>query len=254
MKECIQWFYNNIVNYQIRNPEWMKITGLIKTNFNKHVYISDPELLCKHVDHIALRTVTPIHDMGKLIDKIEGFGYEEKDTYDFPSIDVRAKWYKHKIFPRIFISEHNPYNLDSKIKIIMNEMKEEFRLLTLEEYWYIKDRSQYLAWTLTNGLAFNHVAINLNSLNVSMIEMNGLLLYNDIKLNKENDNYIKKSKDGNLLQSSTLSTKNNYISHNKEVIGIPGPFIEFIERKDGREGFEPENALQIFSSTDTDIN
>ena len=35
--------------------------------------------------------------------------------------------------------------------------------------------------------------------------------------------------------------KNNYISHDREVVGIPGPFIEFVERKNGKEGFEPES-------------
>jgi len=249
MNECGYWFFKNIVNFQARNPEWIKFTGLIKEKLNRTIRITHTKDICEHIDHIALRAATPVHNMGNILDKLKKFGYEEKDTYDFPSINVRAKWFKHPIYPRIFLSEQNPYNLSPGIKIIMNKIKDEFRPLSLEEYDYIKEESQYLAWTLTNSLAFNHVAINLNNLGINIEEINDILLKNEMELNRENNKYIKISKDKKLLQSSTIATRHHYITYDKEIILIPGPFIEFIERKDGRDGFEPENALEIFSST-----
>ena len=69
---------------------------------------------------------------------------------------------------------------------------------------------------------------------------------------------IKTSDDGLLLQSSIQSDiiKMLFSRKNKEEnpgdfenVSVGGGFVEFIERKQGREGFEAKSALHIFDST-----
>jgi len=69
-----------------------------------------------------------------------------------------------------------------------------------------------------------------------------------IKLNNE-DNPIEISSDGKLLQASTIADKILYKFSDGELHLVPYAFVEFIERKNNREGFETKNASRIFTST-----
>ena len=89
-------------------------------------------------------------------------------------------------------------------------------------------------------------------------------LTKNIKLNNSGG-VIKKSKDGLLLQSSTIANKVKAKFLNNETFMISGSYVEFAERKlfpefknlpiediepkHRREGFEASNADKIFEST-----
>ena len=67
---------------------------------------------------------------------------------------------------------------------------------------------------------------------------------------------IKTSGDGKLLQSASVSNKvmvdfltNDGSATQQEV---PGSYVEFAQRIDGRDGFDPGNANTIFESTYSD--
>ena len=87
---------------------------------------------------------------------------------------------------------------------------------------------QYINWVLKNGDNVNHMAYVVDDINKT-IEM---CIVEEIPLNVD-DGVIKISKDGKLLQASTRGNT----------------FVEFVQRVDGREGFEVENAGPIFNST-----
>ena len=67
-------------------------------------------------------------------------------------------------------------------------------------------------------------------------------------LNNEEDP-IEVSRDGKLLQASTVADKISYKFEDGNVHLVPYTFVEFIQRIDGREGFETKNAARIFTST-----
>ncbi len=69
-----------------------------------------------------------------------------------------------------------------------------------------------------------------------------------ITLNNE-DNPIQVSSDKKLLQASTIADKISYKFPNGEIHLVPYTFVEFIQRKDNREGFETTNAATILKST-----
>ena len=63
-----------------------------------------------------------------------------------------------------------------------------------------------------------------------------------------NINDIQVSKDKNLLLFSIMSETIPY-KFNIKTVDVPYTFIEFIQRKNNRVGFETENAEKIFEST-----
>lgn len=62
------------------------------------------------------------------------------------------------------------------------------------------------------------------------------------------DKPIQVSRDKNLLQFAIKAQKVEY-KFRDGTFKVPFSFIEFIERKNGRTGFEGENASKIFDST-----
>jgi len=61
-------------------------------------------------------------------------------------------------------------------------------------------------------------------------------------------NPIQVSRDGDLLQFSIMADTIDF-KFSDGVRAVPFSFIEFVERKNGRRGFEGENAAKIFDST-----
>jgi len=111
--------------------------------------------------------------------------------------------------------------------------------------------SEYAAWTIFNRYYLNHFTIAIHNLKdgYNTIETFNTFLEKHGVLLNDSGGKIKKSPDGNLLQSSTVAQMvKSIFAFGKEKM-IPGSYVEFAERKDGREGFEAANADKIFEST-----
>lgn len=160
----------------------------------------------------------------------------QRDRYVFNNIKTTAIWLKslnpHSF--RIFLSQ---YEGDERCKDI--------KINSYQDYKIIQQGNDYVAWTLLHKNDINHVAIEVDDIEeiIEKVKKDGT-----IQLNNE-DNPIAKSKDGKLLQASTVADKILYEFPNGETRLVPYTFVEFIERKDGREGFETKNATKIFTST-----
>ena len=179
------------------------------------------------IDHIAHRSFNYNH----LIQHYQNRLYTLKnDVYKFPHINVNATWMKSDCC-RVFISQY--------------EGKEKFVINNFEDYQRIKNENDYVAWTLLHGNDINHVALEVKDIHeiIERVKKDGT-----IQLNNE-DNPIKVSKDGNLLQANTIADKIYYKFNDGEGRLVPYTFVEFVERRNKRDGFESENAREIFKST-----
>lgn len=210
--------YRNLLQKYIRNtPAYLYIVK------NYFPYAS--------FDHIAHRSF----DSHSLISHYEQAGFRVQDTtYTFPSIDVEAKWLKYTkrddVY-RIFISQYMRPN--------------EYDIYSYEDYKEIQFHNDYVAWTILHQHDINHVAIVTDDI-YSLASK--LKKDPNVQLNQPNDP-IKMSRDGRLLQMSTKAGTIEYQFPSGEITDVPYTFVEFIQRIDGRDGFESDNALQIFTST-----
>jgi len=179
------------------------------------------------IDHIAHRSVNYQHPIDFYNTRLYTL---KNDIYNFPHMNVKATWMKSNCC-RVFISQY--------------EGKENFKINNFEDYKRIKNENDYVAWTLLHGNDINHVALEVRDIHdiIEKIKRDGT-----IQLNNEN-NPIKVSKDGNLLQASTIADKIYYKFPDGEGHLVPYTFVEFVERRNKREGFESENAKEIFKST-----
>lgn len=176
------------------------------------------------VDHIAHRSI----DMSALSRYyIENNFYLQKDTYDFPRFNVKARWFKSPKY-RVFLSQY----LGTEIPFINS----------YRDYENVYAKNQYLAWTLLHGNDINHIAIT-----VKDIERFMETIKRDEKLKLATD--LQVSKDKKLKQFSLQADKIEYKFPDKSTYLVPYCFVEFIERLEDREGFESENADKIFDST-----
>lgn len=248
-------------------------------------------------DHIAFRTLGVEHLGIRSFEKIFlKHGYKKKDKYYFESKKLDAWWYAppSPIYPRIFISELRVNELsdiareiirkytDSIIKdpvddIDLNNGEEVGQFLhtplwetpTKKEYDLLLKESEYAAWVIYNRYYLNHYTISVHMLPDgynSLEEFNQFLEGIGIVLNTAGGK-IKESRDGLLLQSSSVSALKNVKFACGEFADIAGSYVEFAERKilpqykdlplseidtiHRREGFEAQNADKIFESTYT---
>jgi hypothetical protein len=194
--------------------------------------------------------------------------------------------------PRIFISELKVEELSKKSKEIIykytNQVKKDqvdelnlnnvnevinflskplWTLPSLNDFKNLLKESEYASWVIYNRYYLNHYTISVHELNEgynTLKKFNEFLEKLDIKLNNSGG-VIKKSKDGLLLQSSTIANKVKAKFINNETSLISGSYVEFAERKilpefkniainnittkHRRDGFEASNADKIFEST-----
>jgi 4-hydroxyphenylpyruvate dioxygenase-like putative hemolysin len=179
------------------------------------------------IDHIAYRSF----NYDPIIQHYKNRLYElKKDIYTFDNINVKATWMKSNCC-RVFISQY--------------EGKERFLINSFLDYKEIKSKNDYVAWTLLHGNDINHVALEVRDIYeiIDKINKDG-----SIELNNK-DNPVKVSRDGNLLQASTIADKIHYKFPDGNIHLVPYTFVEFVERRNNREGFESENAREIFKST-----
>ncbi|MDA9318005.1 DUF1338 domain-containing protein [Flavobacteriaceae bacterium] len=274
--------------YSKRVPDVTKITEAMVSN---NIVSNQSEIIN---DHIAFRTMGVKHLGIKSFEKIFlKHGYKKRDFYSFKEKKLNAYWYSHseKNMPRIFISElkvdelskdaqkiikqyTNQVKNDPVDNIDLNNSDEIINFLTnplwtlpsLFHYNELLKETEYGSWVIYNRYYLNHYTISVHELKEkynTLEDFNKFLNSIGVKLN-DSGGVIKKSKDGFLLQSSSVANKVN--AHFKEGMSlISGSYVEFAERKilpefmnldlnkinsiHRRDGFETSNADKIFEST-----
>ena len=191
--------------------------------FQRYIFPKTP-LVFDHVAHRSLGYTPILAHYAQL-----GF-QQQKDLYHFPHMGVHAIWLRHPSF-RVFLSQYE--------EPVFQQIK------SYEDYERIQKQNDYLAWTLLHKDDINHIAIQVPNLDdtLNQIKRDGHLQLNNPA------NPVEESADGNLRQASTVADKMMYTFPNGDKREVPYAFVEFIERKNGREGFETRNAAQIFTST-----
>ena len=201
------------------------------------------------IDHYAYRTF----DMTSLINKYQKHHQYtlEKDEYTFGN-NVSARWMSRGDDPFIFISQYNgiledkfikpnsTINLDKLNFYIKNPIAPEF-----EFYKQVNKYNQYLGSTLLFRNQINHVAFLVDNIEETCQEIKNQ--FPKYALNNP-EQPIQVSQDKELLQFSINADLVDY-EFADGIRKVPFNFIEFVERKNGRRGFEGKNAEKIFTST-----
>jgi hypothetical protein len=275
--------------YSNRVPDVKQITNALV----KNKIISNQEDIIN--DHVAFRTMG-VKNLG--INSLEKIflhhGYVKRDNYSFRLKKLNAYWYSHeeKNMPRIFISELKVDELSEESKKIINKYTNQVKkdpvdeinldnvkevigflsnplwsLPSLVDFNNLLNESEYASWVIYNRYYLNHYTISVHELNTNyntLKKFNKFLYKLNIKLNNSGG-VIKKSKDGLLLQSSTIANKVEATFLENKTSLISGSYVEFAERrvhpifkniplnkiesKHRRDGFEASNADKIFEST-----
>jgi hypothetical protein len=272
--------------YSNRVPDVKKITSaLIKSNI-----ISNQSEIVN--DHIAFRTMG-VEFLGiQSLEKIFlHHGYVKKDFYSFKTKKLNAFWYSHsdENMPRIFISELKVNDLSENSRRIISKYTDQvtedpvdkldlsnanevinflsnplWSLPSLNDFNDLLKETEYGSWVIYNRYYLNHYTISVHELidqYNTLEKFNAFVTKIGIKLN-DSGGVIKESKDGLLLQSSSVANKVK-ASFTEGSSLISGSYVEFAERRilpkysnvskikpiHRRDGFETSNADKIFEST-----
>lgn len=272
--------------YSNRVPDVKKITSaLIESNI-----ISNQSEIVN--DHIAFRTMG-VEFLGiQSLEKIFlHHGYVKKDFYSFKTKKLNAFWYSHsdENMPRIFISELKVNDLSENSRRIISKYTDQvtedpvdkldlsnanevisflsnplWSLPSLNDFNDLLKETEYGSWVIYNRYYLNHYTISVHELidqYNTLEKFNAFVTKIGIKLN-DSGGVIKESKDGLLLQSSSVANKvkANFTEGSSL---ISGSYVEFAERRilpkysnvskikpiHRRDGFETSNADKIFEST-----
>lgn len=226
------------------------------------------------LDHFAIRSF----DIKTMIDKYEKKDYTlEKDVFII-DYNVKSYWMsnnklknfnesnesqygnrkfsrpkmKRCEFPYIFISNVSPIPLDTvpiyekdKYNKIIEYYKNPINM-DFDFYSSLSKTDNILAWTLLFNNSINHLAFQVPDINECLEKVKKDLPQFEIN-NPENP--IEISQDNNLMQFSLKAERVPY-KFRCSMRYVPYTFIEFVERKNGRRGFELQNAKGIFKSTE----
>jgi hypothetical protein len=268
--------------YRERVPD---VEHIITEMVNKGVIDKQEDIIN---DHIAFRTL----GVGQLgIQSLEkvflAYGYTKRDRFYFPQKQVDANWFSPPEdipnLPRVFISEcrvsaftqetqdiirkyskHITSDPVDGLDLMNGKAVDEFLHTQLwtqptwEDYSTVSKESEYVSWILNNRYYLNHFTVSIHELNDghdNIETYNNFLESIGIKLNDAGGK-IKRSADGKLLQSSSVSNQIN-VEFNcedgaKKEHLVPGSYVEFAQRIDGRDGFDQDSANKIFESTYSD--
>jgi len=246
-------------------------------------------------DHIAFRTLgVPQLGVASLEKLFLYYGYIKKEYYYFAEKKLNAWWYAPPTpgLPRIFISELRVGDLSSTSQEIIRSYttivqadpvdrlnlsdanpvdaylhSSAWGLPSLADYEALAKESEYASWAIYNRYYLNHFTLSVHNLKKgynTLEAFNSFLERNGIVLNDAGGK-IKRSPDGNLLQSSTVAGMVDAVFAGGGHKRIPGSYVEFAERRvlevfrhlpedqitaaHRREGFEASNADKIFEST-----
>jgi hypothetical protein len=233
-------------------------TNLVNIVFNK--IFKKKSMKLDHISHRTFKNDLVSHNYIKKHDNFKLMN----DRFRFTNHHIYAEWWDNtknknlyndtmdKRFygePKLFIFtykgvKNDPNLINSNIDIdkIDFHIKNPDSIISYKLYREIWEKNQYLAWTLVHRNEVDHVAIEVTDINVAFEKVNAILPIN----NPETP--IQISKDENLLQFSTKSTLKSVLFE-EGPFNIPHNFIEFIERKNNRNGFSMKNADIIFNST-----
>ena len=278
-----------IRRYKERVPD---VASIIKAMMTEGVIKTEKDI---ENDHIAFRTLSVPHlGVGSLEKIFLHYGYTKREYYFFAEKKLNAWWYvpPKAGLPRIFISELrvgdlsdagqkiiksytdsvqadpvNGLNLDDADVVDTYLHSSAWGLPSLADYEALAGESEYAAWAIYNRYYLNHFTLSVHNLGKgynTLEAFNAFLERNGIVLNDAGGK-IKRSPDGNLLQSSTVAGMVNAAFAGGEQKRIPGSYVEFAERRvleafrhlpedqitaaHRREGFEALNADKIFEST-----
>lgn len=225
-------------------------------------------------DHIAIRSFKSRGGINSLKQRlVENNIYRSGGKLKIPKKHLNAEWFYtsdhefKRLTPRIFISELDETKLSQQSQEIITQNVDEYTPMSLftpqnpqnpqnpqdyNNYTALEHDSEYASWSLIHGTQINHIALN-TPLFHTLEQMLCNLQYNDFTINSIGGK-IKSSPDNMLHQGSTMSDTIQYTFKNNVKQTVPGFFVEFIKRdmyNNGtiREGFEENNALNIFDST-----
>ena len=252
-------------------------------------------------DHIAFRTMGVPHlGIASLERVFLHYGYERRERFEFPVKKLSAHWYRppQPDYPRIFISELRVGDLSAGSQAIIRAYTDEvkadpveridlddgvavteflhaplWRTPTWDDYQQLLAESEYAAWVVYNRYYLNHYTISVHNLPApynTLEQFNSFLEANGFTLN-DSGGKIKTSRDGKLLQSSTVAAtveaRFDAGPRGSETRRISGSYVEFAERRvldqfaglppdqirreHRRDGFEADSADRIFESTYT---
>jgi hypothetical protein len=203
------------------------------------------------LDHFAYRSF----NMAPIAKRFMNETYSlENDKYEFAN-NVSARWLSHARYPSLFVSQYNGIATDLTLKQNTKIGLEEVEIvikhrekLTYSLYKEIASTNQYLAWTLLFENKINHVAFLVADINEAVRQIKAD--FPKYQINNPDDP-IQVSQDGDLLQFSIKADMIDY-KFSDGIHEVPFSFTEFVERKNGRCGFETQNASKIFESTKID--
>lgn len=212
-------------------------------------------------DHIAFRTMgVPRLGIRSFEKVFLHYGYEKRDSYDFPVKKLDANWYSppEPRFPRIFISELRVDDLSEEAQRIITSYTDEvgfdpvdsldlddaaevdaflhkalWRLPTYDDYKRLAEESEYAAWVIYNRYYLNHFTISVHNLPEgydTVQNFNVFLERSGFELNNSGGK-AKTSPDGLLIQSSTVAEIIEAEFDGGEKHRISGSYVEFAERR-----------------------
>ena len=201
------------------------------------------------VDHIAFRSLY------KGMNKFDTGLYKKKDQiYNFPEYSVKANEYykiQHnaddyplRIFSSYYIPIEDGYNYSIRKMIYSLQHNNFGEMYSYNDYIKIYNYNQYLAWTMLHKNTINHVAFQVDDIE----KVTNMMIDDGHVFSKSNGNVFNISPDGDLLQTSLVSIKKDYQFIDGHY-NVPYTFLEFVERRNGREGFSESNATKIIYST-----
>jgi len=226
-------------------------------------------------DHIAFRTFNhPRVNVDQLAKFFIAYGYEEKDTYDFPVKKLFAKHYEHKdpTAPKVFISELLTQHFSPELQAHVNQCVDAIpddvlnseKFLTSGTYWQplsyatyqkLLAESEYAAWMYAFGFCANHFTVNINAFKKfkEISDVNEFLIAHHFKLNASGG-LVKGTPADYLEQSSTMAEEVE-VKFSEGNFKIPSCYYEFAKRytlQNGKlyTGFVAASADKIFESTD----
>tara|TARA_B100000131_G_C18103879_1_gene607040 strand:+ start:1566 stop:2306 length:741 start_codon:yes stop_codon:yes gene_type:complete len=226
----------------------------------KDIFDSKPVM----IDHLAHRTFN-INNLYDAYSPYKEIFNTQDDLYTFKNHNAVAEWWKcivnpynneyvnkeNKFIntPRIFVSrylgvknDHNIQNTDIDLEEVDWYIKNRDKLVPFNLYERLSTHNGYLAWTLLHRENVNHVGLEV--INIHSVAEKICKLF---PLNNP-DAPVQVSEDGDLLQFSTKSTIEPFLFL-EGYRDVPHNFLEFVERKNGRDGFSGVNANVVFNST-----
>jgi hypothetical protein len=232
---------NKILQYKLCSKNYSKILQTYSSNITS-------------IDHIAFRSLNQAQN------QFNKSFIKQKEIYNFPQYNSMAEWYTGPEISRVFNSFYLGVNSDKHIPTKYKDKIYEMILLRseypninygdlykYEDYHLVYNYNQYLAWTLLHGSTINHIALNVRNIH----EFCEKLKEDGYKFNNSN-NIINKSEDKCLLQASLVADEIDY-KFMDGVYKVPHTYVEFVERFNGRDGFENSNASIIMKSTITEL-